>query len=129
MGPHEISLPVTGVGVDIEDISRFKNVKPGENEKFLKKIFTSNELFYCFSKKNPAPHLAVRFSGKEAVIKAIHNAGLGNPYYTDIEILNDATGAPSVKIDKKDFKNVTIKISLSHCRDKSLAFAVIFEDR
>jgi len=129
MDCQNISLPVKGIGVDIEDISRFKDLNLDENEKFLKKIFTQQELSYCFSKKNPAPHLAARFSCKEAVIKALQSAGFDNPGFSAIEILNDKKGIPSVRIDKKDFKNVTIKISLSHCRDKSLAFAVFFEDK
>jgi len=62
-----------GIGVDIEDVNRF--TKLGGNKAFLKKVFTQNELDYCFSKKVAAPHLAVRYAGKEAVVKALYNMG------------------------------------------------------
>ena len=67
------------IGVDIESISRFKNLKRDKSRHFLEKIFTQNELNYCFSKKVPSPHLAVRFAAKEAaekerVCKAIREA-------------------------------------------------------
>jgi len=117
-----------GIGVDIEDNSRFERVDLPDNERFINKIFTKNEIAYCYSKSNPAPYLTARFCGKEAVIKALNNAGLHGITYSDIDILNDENGVPMVNINKKEFKNVKIKISLSHCHDKSLAFAVIFED-
>ena len=43
---------IIGLGIDIEEISRFQN-KPKDST-FLKKIFTKNELEYCFKKKDPA---------------------------------------------------------------------------
>lgn len=116
------------VGVDIEDISRFESLTIADDENFLKKIFTPAEIAYCFSKSNPAPHLAARFSGKEAVLKAMNAIHRDNPAYSDIEILNDDRGVPRITSNKKEFKNLTLQISLSHCSEKSLAFVVIFED-
>ena len=55
------------VGVDIEDIGRFRKLDQKSSGVFLKKVYTKNELDYCFQKSVPAQHLAVRFAGKEAV--------------------------------------------------------------
>lgn len=126
-GSHGKNKTPLGIGTDIEDICRFGDPGIRDNRTFLEHIFTQDELAYCFSKKNPAPHLAARFCGKEAVIKALLDAGLENPGMPSIEILNHSDGAPFARIDKKEFNDVTIKISLSHCRDKSLAFAIVFE--
>jgi holo-[acyl-carrier protein] synthase len=117
-----------GIGTDIEDISRFEKLTILKDERFFEKIFTPCEVSYCFSKSNPGIHLAARFSGKEAVIKALYSAGLEGLVYSEIEILNDETGMPFVKIHKNDFKAIKIKISLSHSQDKSLAFAIVFKD-
>ena len=57
-----------GIGVDIEKTDRFK--KKLKDKRFLNKIFTQEELNYCFSNKYPEKHLAARFAGKEAMIKA-----------------------------------------------------------
>ena len=62
-----------GIGIDIEDINRFKKYSLKKDLDFLKTIYSENELEYCFSKKSPAKHLAVRFCAKEAFIKALPN--------------------------------------------------------
>ena len=113
-----------GVGVDIESIERFAGLKRTRNRAFLCKIFTPDELDYCYSKRIPAPHLAVRFAGKEAVIKALCSLGRPGSSYRDVEITNDENGVPVVKLTAPDFADLHVKISLSHGADKAIAFAV-----
>jgi holo-[acyl-carrier protein] synthase len=115
-----------GVGIDIENIDRFNCITLSDHDQFLKKIYTEKELEYCFSKKDAAHHLAVRFSGKEAVVKALKSMGINNIFYNDIEILNNETGIPEALIHKKEFNGLVINISLSHCADKCCAVAMIF---
>ena len=112
-------------GVDIEDISRIEKKTLENDTHFLTKIYTQKELDYCFSKKLPAPHLAARFCAKEAVIKALNSL---NPKITfsNIEILNHDTGAPYVVLHNIDLA-VEISVSLSHDRDKAVAFAVAYK--
>ena len=45
------------------------------NKKFLSKIFTEKEIEYCMKRADPKKHFAVRFAGKEAIIKALSSAG------------------------------------------------------
>ena len=114
------------VGVDIESISRFKDLDRKRDRNFLNNIFTEKELEYCYLKKEPAQHLAARFTGKEAIIKASSGAGLKPLRYNKIEILNNKKGAPCVHIRDDGWnKDHVFKISISHCNDKALAFAVI----
>lgn len=111
-----------GIGVDIEKISRFnKNLE--KDLKFLNTIYTQKELDYCFSKKNSSQHLAARYCGKEAVVKALYGLYIKDVYYKDIEITNNPDGAPEVKIDK--YPNLKIKISLSHNKDTAIAYVII----
>jgi holo-[acyl-carrier protein] synthase len=114
----------TGIGVDIENIGRFNRAHASKRN-FLRKIFTEKELDYCYSKGNALPHLAVRFSGKEAVVKALSSVGIYNVPYYDIEIINGPDGSPSAKIQRKGFGNITISISLSHSSDSCIAFAIV----
>jgi len=116
-----------GIGVDIENIDRFKKHSIQKDSKLLKKIFTENELNYCFLKKDPAPYLAARFSGKEAVVKAFGNFGISEIHYHEIEIIKNEIGAPEVKINNSKFSNFELRISLAHSKDKSIAFAVAFK--
>jgi holo-[acyl-carrier protein] synthase len=111
-----------GIGVDIENIARF--VKQEDNTIFLKRLFTENELAYCLSKKQPAPHLTARYAGKEAVIKAVTSLGHPGLQYRDIEITNTDNEVPVAKILRDSFQQFQIRISLSHCDDKAIAFVI-----
>jgi holo-[acyl-carrier protein] synthase len=117
-----------GVGVDIENISRFEGLTSIDT--FFNKVYTEKELNYCFSKKNPAQHLAVRFAAKEAVIKALgslnyNNLNLGELNLTEIEISHSKKGVPIVRLHHENFKDLEVRLSLSHCQDKAIAFVII----
>jgi holo-[acyl-carrier protein] synthase len=116
-----------GIGVDIEGISRFKKADATHDSSFLNKIFTRTELDYCFSCQTPAQHLAARFAGKEAVIKALASLNRAGLSYRDIEITNDKNGVPVAEILKSGFDDLDIKLSLSHSRSEAIAFAVVTE--
>ena len=115
------------VGIDIENISRFKKFTNDRNNSFLHNIFTEDELDFCFSKKVVANHLAVRYAGKEASIKALCGIGLENIDYKDIEILSNINRVPIVRINNLNSNKIQARVSLSHCKDKALAFAVVME--
>lgn len=112
-----------GVGTDIENIGRFRKLDRDKNSNFLDKIFTKKELDYSFSKAKPYQHLAVRYAGKEAIVKALSRIGKQNIDYKDIEILNDDNGIPKVNLNYNG--SLKVHISLSHSNDRALAFAVI----
>ena len=113
------------IGVDIEDISRFKDKSIENDGTFLTRVYTQNELEYCFRNKNSAQHLAVRFCAKEAVIKAISNIYEKTLPLNKIEILNHSNGSPYVNILENELKNYRFEISLSHEKQKAIAFVIV----
>ena len=114
-----------GIGVDVEEISRFRKSDAGKDSPFLNKIFTGAELDYCFSNRIPVQHLAARFAAKEAIVKALSSMGMANLGYKEIEILNDEKGVPGARIVKEGFADVGIQLSMSHSRSTAVAFAVV----
>ncbi len=116
------------VGTDIVSIHRFQEFASDIGHPTLKKIFTQAELDYCFSKDAVEPHLAARFAGKEATIKALCSRNIRDVWYTDIEITNRQNGAPIVMLKESKYKNLELEISLAHCEDKATAFVVIIGD-
>lgn len=112
-------LDKIGIGVDIEEICRFE--KYDENSEFVKKVYTKNELDYCFRTKNCAKHLAVRFCAKEAVYKALSSLGLSGISFQDCEVINLESGAPEVIFLSEKLKKVRAKISLSHSKTTAVA--------
>ena len=116
-----------GIGVDIERIERFRKPVDENDAPFLNRIFTRDELDYCLTHASPYAHLAARYAGKEAVVKALSQADITGVHYADIEILNDNKGVPNVRINKEIAGKLIIKLSLSHSDDNAIAFALVLK--
>jgi len=120
---------IYGIGIDLIKIERMRAAVERWGRKFLEKIFTENEISYCYERKEPYLSLSVRFAAKEAFIKAI-NSKIVVPL-TDIEIMNDENGRPSIKLGgrlEEFFKEKSIKrchLSLSHEREFGIACVVL----
>jgi len=122
---------IVGIGTDIVEVKRLKAVVKKFKKEFLKKIFTDNELAYSYEKKFPYLHLAARFAAKEAVFKAFGDGLLKGGSWRDIEIKNNSTGKPVVKLNGKA-KKVKLKrsiqkviISLAHTKNYATATAIL----
>lgn len=119
---------IYGIGIDIIKVERIREAVEKWGERFLNKVYTRNEIAYCFEKKNPYPSLSVRFAAKEALIKAI---GSRISAFNDIEILNDPHGKPAVRTSWKlegFFRENSLRtphVSLSHERDYGIACVVL----
>ena len=116
-------------GTDIIEIERIKKSIESTNGKFIKEIYTEKEIEYCESRKRQKyQHYAARFSGKEAIFKAL-SVILEDKYslsWLDVEILNDGNGRPYINFKNKKFdKLISIDISLSHCKEYAIAYVVI----
>ena len=112
------------VGIDIIEIDRIQKAVNRWGRGFLDRVFTQPEL-ELYSKNFSS--LAARFSGKEAVIKALDCRSIG---LKDVEILSDASGKPQVQLygmaqhRAEDIGLCGVSISLSHCRDYAVACAI-----
>ena len=62
-------MKIFGIGVDIVDNIRFKNLF--KKKKFINRIFSQKELLIFKSKKNKILYLSKRFSAKEAFVKSL----------------------------------------------------------
>ena len=111
------------VGIDIENVGRFKDLSPH----LIERVYTKNEIEYCNSHVNFYIHLAGIWCAKEAVVKALNDLDLA---VSEIEILHKSSGAPYVNITPKlqqyfDNKNIKrIDISISHTNEIATAIAM-----
>ncbi len=106
------------IGLDIIEIDRIKRLAR-RAPRFLSRIFTSSEISYCRSKKNPWQHFAVRFAAKEAVWKALDDEAVS---LKDISVSRDDRGKPGVLL--KGRRASTLKLSLSHSERYAVAVAI-----
>ncbi len=112
--------------VAVERVSRLA----ADHATRLDAVFTRRELAYCEGKRRPHEHLAARFAGKEAVLKAFAT-GLGRRMrWTDVEIVNDARGRPEVHLHGEVAAVASrggltgVEVSLSHAAGVAVAQAL-----
>lgn len=114
-------------GTDIIEISRFKGACQ-RNPRITQRLFTQRELNEDTAKS--VASLAVRFAGKEAVLKAL-GTGLRGLSWHDIEIISNEMGEPEVYLSPKA-RDIAlsrgaeiVKVSLSHSKDLAIAVAIL----
>jgi holo-[acyl-carrier protein] synthase len=104
-----------------------------KGELFLERIYTKSEMDVCLSKKiGRMESLAARFAAKEAVSKAL-GTGIWRHgiRFTDIEIVVDETGKPSVlfhgnaRVEYERIGGLHAAVSISHDGDQAVAMCVI----
>ncbi len=124
------SLPlIQGLGTDIIEIQRVREVINRFGDRFLNRLFTKNEQSYCLRRKDSATHFAGRFAAKESVVKALGTGIKGSVGWTDIEILNNLEGEPEVflstQLQQTFAAPIKIQLSISHCRQYAMAVSII----
>ncbi len=107
------------LGLDIVETRRIAALAR-RNGRFLKRVFSPEEIRYCKGKKKKWQHFAVRFAAKEAVWKAVGRAGLR---LRDISIRRGPTGKPSVVLEGCLAPH--IEISLTHSAQYAAAVALV----
>lgn len=122
-------------GVDIIEIDRIKKSLETTGEAFISRVFTANEINYCEQKKAVKyQSYAARFAAKEAISKALGTGIASGVRWVDMEILNDGNGKPFVRLSGETreifdrLNAIDISVSLSHCGDYAVAYAVIQTD-
>ncbi len=125
------SGPVLGVGVDIVDIGRIRDMRERQGDRFIQRVYTQTEQDYCLRMKFPDKHLAARFAAKEAVSKAF-TTGIGERFnWTSIGVVVGDRGQPEIELDEKGSRfmeslgGARVAISLSHTETTAIACAVL----
>jgi len=108
------------LGLDIVEIDRVRRLAR-RNPRFLKRVFSPEELLYCKRKPKPWQHFAVRFAAKEAVWKAL---GQGGVALSDIAVQSASNGRPTVLIRGRR-PRPPIEVSLSHSERYAVAVAMV----
>lgn len=132
---QEKLIMILGIGTDIVEIKRIEDFFNKFGEKFYDRIFTENEILSAKKYKNDKifAHFAKRFAAKEAFSKAL-GTGIGKIVnFLDIEIVNDKSGKPEIKLsdNKKDElknffgNNFAVFLSLSDEKTHAVAFVII----
>ena len=97
---------IVGNGVDIVENSRIK--KSIKNIKFIKRIYSSEEVKKSKLKTDKVSYFAKRFAAKEAFVKALGTGFRKGINFSDISVVNDKVGKPLIKINFLSSTNLLV---------------------
>jgi holo-[acyl-carrier protein] synthase len=119
----------TGIGIDLVEVPRLRELLERHGQRFKERTFTAGEIAYCDACADPAMHYAARFAAKEAAAKAL---GTGvwaeGVVWTDIEVVREASGKPQIVLHgaaKQHAAGANCLVSLTHTRDLAMAQVIL----
>ena len=122
---------IVGTGVDISEVRRIQAALERFGDRFLRRVFTPDEVQYCMGKPNVAERLAARFAAKEAGMKAI---GTGLRYgvtWHDVEVVRLPRQRPVLQFHGKAAELAArlgckhTHLSLSHTKEQAIAHVIL----
>lgn len=122
---------IVGIGVDIVEIERFREVLQRQQDRFIRRVFTEAEQEYCRAHRDPVPRYAARFAAKEALFKALGTGWAKGVGWKDAEVAREAMGAPVLVLHgQAEQLSLTLgaraaHLSLSHSNDFAVAFVIL----
>jgi holo-[acyl-carrier protein] synthase len=125
---------IVGTGVDIAEVARIRAAMERFGERFLKRVFTPEEVRYCLGKTNTAERLAARFAAKEAAMKAIGTGLRFGITWHDVEVVRLPGQRPILKFSGKAAEFAArlgckrTHLSLSHTADQAIAHVILEGD-
>lgn len=129
MSPGSAHESIRGIGVDLTKIPRMRQVVQRWQDRFLRRVFTEQEIAYCQRRHDPIPHLAARFAAKEAVMKALGTGLRMGVTWREMEVRRERGEAPTMMLTGRTAAIAQAKgasrilVSLTH--DGDYAFAQV----
>jgi holo-[acyl-carrier protein] synthase len=121
---------MAGIGTDIVEVKRIA-ASVGKEQGFREMVFSPLEVDYCEAKTHKYEHYAARFAAKEAFFKAIGTGWKNGTSFNEIEIYNDASGRPHIRllgataVTLRELNPGEIQVSLSHTRTVAIAVVLV----
>ena len=92
---------IIGIGSDLLDIRRIGKVLDRHDKRFINRCFTDVEIKKAERRRAAGTHVATyakRFAAKEAMSKALGSGIAHGVYLSDIGVVNDQNGKPTISL-------------------------------
>lgn len=120
-----------GLGADVIEVERVRGVIERQGQRFLDRVFTTEERTYCDAKAHPHKHYAARFAAKEAIAKCF-STGIGAELgWRAMSVYHGPRMQPLVRLDEQGAALLRrvgatdIHLTLSHTETVAIAVAVL----
>jgi holo-[acyl-carrier protein] synthase len=122
---------IVGTGIDIAEVPRIAQAIAQFGERFLRRVFTEEEIRYCDAKANRVERYAARFAAKEAAMKALGTGWNRGVRWRDVEVSRRPGGRPTMKFYgtaaevASQLGTRNIALSLSHTPEHAIASVIL----
>lgn len=123
---------IVGIGIDVAEVKRIRAVIESQGERFLRRVFTIDEVAYCEQFKNKYERYAGRFAAKEAGMKALGTGWSRGVRWVDVEVVRHRGERPTLEL-KGEARKIAdglgvkhVALSITHTVEQAIA-QVIFE--
>ncbi|HEY5164051.1 MAG TPA: holo-[acyl-carrier-protein] synthase [Terriglobales bacterium] len=122
---------IVGTGIDLAEVPRIAAAIERFGERFLRRVFTADEIRYCESKANRTERYAARFAAKEAALKAIGTGWKRGVAWTDVEVRREPGGRPTIAFHGKAAEFATqlgvkhVALSITHTKENAMAQVIL----
>jgi holo-[acyl-carrier protein] synthase len=114
-----LSARLEGVGVGLVEVPRLERALERFGARLESRLFTAEERAYGNAAARPAQRLAGRLAAKLALRDAL---GPPAPAFSQVEVLRDAQGAPSLRWSAGP--DIAARVSMTH--ESQLAVATVW---
>ena len=120
---------VIGLGIDVVEVARLEAVLARHPQRASDRLFTSEELAECASRRDSTPCLASRFAAKEAFLKALGTGLRDGIAWRHMSVRSGPLGQPKLVVTERAAEKLTelggtaVHVSITH--DAGVAAAVV----
>jgi holo-[acyl-carrier protein] synthase len=122
---------ILGTGVDLAEVNRIRHAVERHGRRFVERVYTPLEIAYVERKANRFERYAARFAAKEAGMKAIGTGWKRGVRWQDFEVVNLASGRPTLKLHgraaeiSRELGVRSIALSLTHTAALGMAYVIL----
>lgn len=124
------TMDIIGLGLDATEIDRIAQAIDRYGDRFIRRVFTQEEIAYCGRKRDGSASFAARFAAKEAAMKALGTGQAHGVYWTSIEVVR-RHGPPNLRfyggaLERFHAMGATSSLlTLTHSRDLAIAHVML----
>jgi len=123
---------IVGIGVDLAEVDRIRDAleRPATGERFRDRVYTPGEQAYCERRRRKYESYAARFAAKEAVMKALGRGWSREIGWTEIEVVRERGGRPTIRLHGKTAAYATrlgvrtLALALTHTAQTAMAHVI-----
>jgi holo-[acyl-carrier protein] synthase len=123
-------MEIVGLGTEIVECVRIREMIDRHGELFLARVFTDDEVRDCQSHRQTTEQFAARWAAKEAVFKCLGTGRRHGSGWAEVEVWTAPDGRPRVRLyaaAKERAEELWVNevlLTLAHCRAYATATAV-----